>query len=177
MNLSKGTRDRLVLAAVMVGPMVGVLGVRAGAGVQPRSSQAAAVPAAEPAAPGPSGAMLTAAQRAAAAYLEAHPLPLASRSPMRSVPAPSGSPAMPAESDGARRSEAEELPMDAPSMTLSTICSSAASVAAIVNGRVYRAGDRVNKEWTIREIDTRAMTVVVEGPRGRTVRLTQPRAN
>ena len=177
MNLSKGTRDRLVLAAVMVGPMVGVLGFRAGAGVQPRTSQAAAMPAPEAATATPAAATLTPAQRAAAAYLEARPVPLANRSPMHSTPLPGGSAAAAVESDAGRHSEADEVPMDAPSLTLSTIYSSAASVAAIVNGRVYRAGDRVNKDWTIREIDARAMTVLVEGPRGRTLRLTQPRAN
>lgn len=175
MNLAKGTKDRLVLAAVMIGPMVGVLGFRGGAGVQPRSSGAATSPmpatTATDLAPGPA---MNAAQKAAAAYLTARPVAVATRSPMRHTAAPA---AAPVAADADARVEPEDVPADAPSLTLSTIYSSSTNVAAIINGRVYRAGERVAKDWTVREIDARAMSVVIEGPRGKTIRLSQPRAN
>ncbi len=178
MNLARRTKDRLMVAGVLVGPIACVLLVRAGAGLQPQSSVAATAgqpQAAAAAAPGVLAA-LTPAQKAAVAYVAERPVPVVARSPMVFIPAqPADSSAV--ETLAAPEDGPDEQPVDAPTLTLSTIYSGAASAAAIINGRVYRGGDTVANGWTVREIDRAQMAVMIDGPGGRTLRLTQPRKN
>ncbi|MFN0011167.1 MAG: general secretion pathway protein GspB [Phycisphaerales bacterium] len=178
MNLARRTKDRLMVAGVLVGPIACVLLVRIGTGLQPQSSAAATAgqpQAAALAAPG-TPAALTPGQMAAAAYVAARPVPVVARSPMAFIPSE------PTDSADAQTlvstdDPQDERPIDAPTLALSTIYSGAASAAAIINGRVYRAGDTVAKGWTVREIDRDQMAVVIDGPGGRALRLTQPRKN
>ncbi len=175
MNISKRTRDRLLLGAVMLGPVAGVLSIRAAAGLEPRNSAAASTAAAAVQAAGvPASLVLRADQKAALAYVKARPMPKVDRSPMH---APAAPPRTDQEAPEAARAAppAADVSPDAPAMTLSTIFTSSNAALAIINGKVHRVGDRVSGDWTVRSIDGPGMTVVVAGPDGREVRLTTPR--
>ena len=159
-------RSKLLTASALIAPIVFVVAARQIMGLQPASSQAAAVSADPPADQPSSATVRSLAQNSLVVYLAAagDRLP-ALVSPMDHPPAPPVPVIQtPAPASAIVATPTIEAKPAAP-LVLSAIMAGAnpASVLVMISGKVYRLGESVTPGWTLTKIDAKSLTVTLQG--------------
>jgi len=187
--LDSRTKGRLIFAAVLLTPVIGVQGARFILGPQaaPAAGLAATTGSLPPGVPislaSPPLKPFTPAQQRAADWLVVRVSPVALRSPMDHAPdaaPPAVVRAAPTDTNRVPTPETAPAKPDAdpafrlPKLTLTGLLVNGKTRVVALNHRIFRVGDTVVAGWRVASIDSRTRSVVLAGPGGRTVVLQTP---